>query len=330
VDKATRRRLRGALLAALAGAGLAWMPAAAADAYPTRPIRLVVPFPAGGTADMIGRLVAQHMSESLGQSVVVENRAGAGGSIAAANVAAAAPDGYTLLQGTIGTHGINPSLYKNLSFDAKKDFEPIARISAGTNVLVVNPAVPVKTVKELIALAKKEPGRLMMGSSGNGSSIHMSGEMFQYMTGTRFTHVPYRGGAAALTDLLGGRVQLMFDNAPTALPHIAKGALRPLAVTSSHRLAALPDVPTMIEAGVPDYAVSSWSGIFAPAGTPKAIVLKLNQAVNNALKNDKLRARYAEAGIDIDIMSAPDFTAFVHQEMARWSTIVKASGAQPD
>lgn len=305
-------------------------PTFAADNWPSRPIRFVVPFPAGGTADLIGRLISQQLAEVLGQPVVVENRAGAGGNIGAAMVASAAPDGYTLLQGTIGTHGINPTLYRHLNFDPQKDFEPVARISSGTNVLVVNPNVPVKSVQELIALAKKEPGKLMMGSSGSGSSIHMSGELFQYMTGTRFTHVPYRGGAPAMTDLLGGRVQLMFDNSPTAIPHIQKGSLRPLAVTSAKRLPALPNVPTMIEAGVPDYVVSSWSGIFAPAGTPPAIVEKLNQAVATAFRSEKLRARYAEAGIEIEVMTVPEFRTFVQKEIARWATIVKASGASAD
>jgi len=315
-------------LLALAVALVAGLPALAAAAYPDRPIRYVIPFPPGGSTDTTGRILAEEMSKILGQPVVVENRGGAGGNIGAAHVADAPADGYTLLQGTIGTHGINPTLYGNLPFDARRDFVPIARMTAGTNVLVVNPAVPAKTVQELIAYAKQNPGKLMMGSSGAGSSIHMSGELFQVLTGTRFTHVPYRGGGPAMNDLLAGHIQLMFDNLNVSLPHIQAGKLRALGVTSRTRAAVLPDVPTLMEAGVPGYEVISWSGVFAPAGTPRDVVEKLNATINQALGSDTVRARFDEAGIQIDLMGVDQFKTFVDSEIDRWGDIVKKSGAK--
>ncbi len=304
------------------------LPGLAAAAYPDRPIRYVIPFPPGGSTDTTGRILAEEMSKILGQPVVVENRGGAGGNIGAAHVAEAAPDGYTLLQGTIGTHGINPTLYDNLPFDARRDFVPVARMTAGTNVLVVNPAQPAKNVKELIELARKNPGKLMMGSSGAGSSIHMSGELFQVLTGVRFTHVPYRGGGPAMNDLLAGHIQLMFDNLNVSLPHIQAGKLRALGVTSRERAAVLPDVPTLMEAGVPGYEVTSWSGVFAPAGTPPEIVEQLNATINQVLGSAAVRKRFDEAGIQIDLMNVADFKAFVNSEIDRWGEIVKKSGAK--
>lgn len=265
-----RPALRGIKpLLALAVAVAAAVPGIAAAAFPERPIHYVIPFPPGGSTDTTGRMLAEEMSKTLGQPVVVENRGGAGGNIGATHVAGSAADGYTLLQGTIGTHGINPTLYKNLPFDARRDFVPIARMTAGTNVLVVHPSVPANTVQELVALAKENPGKLMMGSSGAGSSIHMSGELFQVLTGTRLTHVPYRGGGPAMNDLLAGHIQIMFDNINISLPHIQAGRLKALGVTSRARNPVLPDVPTLMEAGVPGYEVTSWSGVFAPAGTPR-------------------------------------------------------------
>ncbi|MCD0502971.1 Bug family tripartite tricarboxylate transporter substrate binding protein [Bordetella petrii] len=315
-------------LLALAAALAAGLPAMAAAAYPDRPIRYVIPFPPGGSTDTTGRILAEEMAKILGQPVVVENRGGAGGNIGAAHVAGAPADGYTLLQGTIGTHGINPTLYANLPFDARRDFVPIARMTAGTNVLVINPAVPAKTVQELIAYAKQNPGKLMMGSSGAGSSIHMSGELFQVLTGTRFTHVPYRGGGPAMNDLLAGHIQLMFDNLNVSLPHIQAGKLRALGVSSPTRAAVLPDVPTLMEAGVPGYEVISWSGIFAPAGTPPDVVEKLNATINQALSSESVRARFDEAGIQIDLMGVDEFKTFVDSEIDRWGDIVKKSGAK--
>jgi len=304
------------------------LPSMAAAAYPDKPIRYVIPFPPGGSTDTTGRILAEAMSKILGQPVIVENRGGAGGNIGAAHVAESAADGYTLLQGTIGTHGINPTLYDNLSFDARRDFVPIARMTAGTNVLVVNPSVPAKTVQELIAYAKQHPGKLMMGSSGSGSSIHMSGELFQVLTGVRFTHVPYRGGGPAMNDLLAGHIQLMFDNLNVALPLIQTGKVRALGVSSQVRSSVLPDVPTLAEAGVPGYEVTSWSGVFAPAGTPRDIVEKLNATINQALNSKEVRDRFEQAGIEIDLMGVDEFKAFVDSEIDRWGEIVKKSGAK--
>lgn len=317
-----------ARLFALGVALASGLPGMAAAAYPDKPIRYVIPFPPGGSTDTTGRILAEAMSKILGQPVVVENRGGAGGNIGAAHVAESPADGYTLLQGTIGTHGINPTLYENLSFDARRDFVPIARMTAGTNVLVVNPSVPAKTVQELIAYAKQHPGKLMMGSSGSGSSIHMSGELFQVLTGVRFTHVPYRGGGPAMNDLLAGHIQLMFDNLNVALPLIQTGKVRALGVSSQSRTSVLPDVPTLAEAGVPGYEVTSWSGVFAPAGTPRDVVEKLNATINQALNGKEVRDRFEQAGIEIDLMGVDEFKAFVDSEIDRWGEIVKKSGAK--
>jgi tripartite-type tricarboxylate transporter receptor subunit TctC len=309
-------------------ASILGMPAAMADTYPVRPITYVIPFPPGGSTDTTGRMLAEEIAKLLKQNVIVMNRGGAGGNIGAAHVATTAPDGYTLLQGTIGTHGINPTLYSNLPFDARRDFEPIARMTAGTNVLVVNPAVPANTVEELVAYAKANPSTLMMGSSGAGSSIHMSGELFQVMTGSKFTHVPYRGGGPAAVDLIAGHIHLMFDNINVALPHIQAGRLRALAVTSAERTKVLPNVPTMKEAGLPDYEVTSWSGVFAPAGTPPDIVEKLNVTINAALSDEAVRARFEAEGIHISLMNVREFREFVGSEIDRWGEVVRQSGAR--
>lgn len=291
--------------------------------YPDRPIHYVIPFPPGGSTDFTGRVLGKGISDILKQPVVIENRAGAGGNVGAGYVARSAPDGYTLFQGTIGTHAINPTLYKNLSYDALKDFVPIARMTAGTNVLVVHPDVPANTVEELIAYAKANPGKLNMGSSGAGSSIHLSGELFQLMTGTKFTHVPYRGGGPALNDLLAGHIQLMFDNLNVSVPHIDAGRLRALGVTTPTRSPRLPNVPTLDEAGVKGYDVTSWSGVFAPAGTSPETVQILNKTINEALSSTDIRRRYEEAGVQIDLMSVSDFDAFVRKEIKRWGDIVR-------
>ena len=316
--------------ASLALALAAMAPLAQAQAWPGKPIRLVVPFPPGGAADLFARLVGTELAQSLGQPVIVDNRAGAGGNIGAREVANAAPDGYTIMLGTVGTHAINPTLYGNLPYDTRTAFVPIANVGSVPNVLVVNPALPVHSVAELTALAKARPGKLNMGSSGNGSSIHLSGELYKHMAQVRILHVPYRGGGAALTDLIGGQLDLMFDNLPTSLPHIAKGSLRALAVTSAQRSPKLPDVPTMAEAGVRGYESTAWSGLFAPAGTPDAIVQRLHAETLKALQNDKVRARYRELGADAPAMSQPEFAAFVGREYDKWAEVVNVSGARAD
>ena len=266
--------------------------------YPTKPIRIVVPFPAGGTTDILARAVAQRLTETLGQPVVVDNRPGAGGNIGAELVAKAAPDGYTLLMGTVGTHAINASLYAKMPYDHVRDFAPVILVAGVPNVLVINPALPVNSVQELIAYGKANPGKLNFASSGNGTSIHLSAELFKTMTGVQMAHVPYKGSAPALVDLMGGQVQLMFDNLPSALPQIKAGKLKALAVTSAQRSSALPDVPTVIESGLPGFEASSWFGLLAPAGTPKDIIAKLNGEVAKWLATPGSQGKAGRAGRD--------------------------------
>ncbi|MCW7539970.1 tripartite tricarboxylate transporter substrate binding protein [Aquabacterium sp. A7-Y] len=319
------------LLFVIAATAACWVSASAhADTWPARPLRLVVPFPPGGAADLFGRMIAGELSQALKQTVIVENRAGAGGNIGTREVATAPGDGYTLLQGTVGTHAINPTLYGRLPYDTRKDFVPVAFLATIPNVLVVHPAVPAKSVAELTALAKSRPGRLNAASSGNGSSIHLSAELYKHLAKVYIVHVPYRGGATALTELIGGQVDLMFDNLPTSLPHIAKGTLRPLAVTSASRSPLLPDVPTMVEAGVAGYEATAWSGLFVPAGTPPAVVERLNSEVNKAMQSDKVQARLRELGAETRPMKQREFAAFVQKEHDKWSEVVKFSGAKAE
>src|SRR5512140_1202101 len=255
---------------------------AQAQSYPSKPIRLVCPFPPGGAVDIASRAVAHELTQILGQPVTVDNRPGAGGNIGAEITAKSAPDGYTLLMTTSGIMGINPALYSKLPFDPIKDFAPISMLVSLNNVLVLHPSVPAKSVQEVIALAKAQPGKLTYASSGNGTSIHLSGELFKTMTGVDMLHIPYKGSAPAVTDLLGGQVNMMFDNIPSSLPHIKAGKLRALAVTGAKRSQLLPDLPTIAEAGVPGYESYVWFGVVAPAGTPSSIVQRLNAAIAKA------------------------------------------------
>jgi tripartite-type tricarboxylate transporter receptor subunit TctC len=303
---------------------------AAGQAYPSRPIRLVVPFPAAGTTDLLARAMAQKLSEALGQQVVVDNHPGAGGNIGSDIVAKAAPDGYTLLMGTVGTHAINVSLYAKMPYDAVKDFVPIVLVAGVPNVLVVNPALPVKTVADLIKLAKDKPGAINFASSGNGTSIHLSGELFKSLTGVQMTHVPYKGSAPALTDLIGGQVQIMFDNLPSALPHIKAGKLRAIAVTSTKRAPALPDLPTIAESGVPGFEASSWFGVLAPAGTPREVVLRINAEANKALQAGDMKEKLLGQGAEA-VGNSPEFFAdYIKSETVKWAKVVKDSGAKVD
>ena len=327
--KSTRNCLRwlfGASILALAAFVLAQAPAA----YPTKPIRLVVPFPAGGATDIFAREVAKHLTEAWGQSVVVDNRPGAGGNIGSELVAKSAPDGYTLEMGTVGTHAINASLYSKMPYDHIKDFVPVILVAGVPNVLEVNPSVPVNSVQELIAYAKANPGKLNFASSGSGTSIHLSGELFKVMAGVQMTHVPYKGSAPALSDLLGGQVQLMFDNLPPSLPQIKAGKLRALAVTSSTRAPALPDVPTVAEAGLPGFEASSWFGVLAPAGTPPAIVAKLNAEIAKWLTTPEAKEKLAAVGANIASGTPEDFARHIQAETAKWAKVVKESGAKVD
>jgi tripartite-type tricarboxylate transporter receptor subunit TctC len=328
-DAAVTRRTF--LAAAVAGAlSLAPLAVQAQAAFPTRAITIVVPFSAGGTTDILARVVGQYMSKDLGQPVIVDNRAGAGGNIGAQNVARSAPDGYTLLMGTVGTHAINQSLYKKMPFDPIKDFAPLTRVALVPNLLVANPAQPYKNVKEMIAYAKANPGKLTFGSSGNGSSIHLSGELFQHMAGVEMQHVPYRGSAPAVTDLLGGQIGVMFDNMPSAIGHVKSGRLRPLAVTTPKRSPALPDVPTIAEAGVPGYSATSWFGLLAPANTPAPVVAKLNASILKALADPEVKKKMAEQGAEPFGEKPEQFAEFIRSETAKWAKTVKQSGATAD
>jgi tripartite-type tricarboxylate transporter receptor subunit TctC len=319
-----------AAVAGITAIALAHPAGAQAPAYPTKPIRLVVPFPPGGATDILARAVAQKLTEAWGQSVVVDNRPGAGGNIGSELVAKAAPDGYTLEMGTVGTHAINASLYAKMPYDHVKDFAPVILVAAVPNVLVVNPAVPVNSVQELIAYAKANPGKLNFASSGSGTSIHLSGELFKVMAGVQMTHVPYKGSAPALQDLLGGQVQLMFDNLPPSLPQIKAGKLRALGVTSTARSPALPDVPTIAESGLPGFEASSWFGVLAPAGTASTIIAKLNAEIAKWLASPEAKEKLVAIGANGAGGTPEDFARHIQTETAKWAKVVKESGAKVD
>jgi len=322
---------RSLALVACSAFALLGAPSALAQApFPTKPVRLVVPFPAGGTTDILARAAAQKLSETLGQQVIVDNRPGAGGNIGAELVAKAPADGYTLLMGTVGTHAINPSLYAKMPYDHVKDFAPVILVAGVPNVLVVNPDLPFKTVADVVAYAKANPGKLNFASSGSGTSIHLSGELFKVMAGVQMTHVPYKGSAPALTDVIGGQVQLMFDNLPSALPQIKGGKLRAVAVTSTTRAAALPDVPTVAESGLPGFESSSWFGILAPAGTPKDIIAKINTDVQKWLSTPEAKEKLLGQGAIAAGGSPDDFAKHIQAETAKWAKVVKESGAKVD
>lgn len=308
---------------------LAGSAVAAPGNYPDKPVRMLVGYSAGGATDVIARLVAQKLSTQMGQQFIVENKPGANGNIAAELAARSAPDGTTLYVAAIN-NTINASLYNNLSFNFERDFAPVSLIATVPNILVVHPSVPAKTVKEFIELAKKKPGEINFASSGSGSSIHMSGELFKMMTGVDMLHVPYKGSAPAVTDLLGGRVQAMFDNAPSALPNVQNGRLRALAITGPKRSEMLPDLPTMVEAGLPGYEVTSWFALVAPANTPRDIIKRLNEEVNKALQTPEMRASLAKLGADPSGTTPEQLKSFVSAETTRWAKVVKTSGAKVD
>src|SRR5688500_12598605 len=299
--------------------------ATAQDRYPSKALRLIVPFAPGGSTDIFARLIAERAQGPLGQPVVVENRAGAAGNIGAEAVARSAPDGYTLLMATTGVMAINNALYKNMTYDAAKDLEPVVYVASITNVLIVPPDFPAKNVAELIAMAKKEPGKLAFASSGAGASTHMSAELFKSMTGTDILHVPYKGSGPAMPDLMSGRVHMMFENAPGAVPHIKAGKLRALGQTGLKRSSALPEVPTIAESGVPGYESLSWSGIAVAAGTPKAVIDRLNKDINTVLAMPEMRQKLAEQGADT-IGGAPEvFTKHIAAEREKWSRVIKTA-----
>ena len=317
--------------ALLALALLCAAPAAADDAYPARPIRILVGFSPGGGTDIMARIVAPRMSERLGQPIIIENRPGAGGNLATEAVAKAAPDGYTLLMGTIAALAINPSLYKNLPFDPAKDLVPISMGVSLANVVVVSSSLTVKTLPELIALAKQQPGKISYGSSGNGTAGHLSGALFESMANVSLLQVPYKSGGQAITDLIGGQVNMGFAAAPGAIPQIKAGKLRALAVTTRARSAFLPDVPTVAEAaGIAGYESSNWYGLVGPARLPKPIVDKLNAAMVAALNEPAVREKLALQGLEATPSSPEEFSAFLRAELLKWAKVVKDTGSQPD
>ncbi|MCE9660124.1 MAG: tripartite tricarboxylate transporter substrate binding protein [Burkholderiales bacterium] len=306
-----------------------------ASGWPTKPVRIVVPFAPGGTTDILARALAPELGKAFGQSFIVENKPGAGGNTGADLVAKSPADGYTLLMGTVGTQSINPALYPKMPYDAVKDFAPITLFAGVPNVLVMNPAkaaaYKITDVKSLIAYAKANPGKLNMASSGNGTSIHLSGELFKTMSGTYMVHFPYRGSGPALLDLIGGTMDLMFDNLPSALPQIKAGKLVALAVTSGERSAALPEVPTVAEAGpIKGYEASSWFGLLAPAGTPAELVNRLQQETAKALATPALKERLVSQGAIPGGSTPAQFTQFIAAEAKKWAQVVKASGAKVD
>jgi tripartite-type tricarboxylate transporter receptor subunit TctC len=315
------------LLATLAVAG-AFVVAASAQAqdFPTKPINLVVPFAAGGSTDLVGRVIAEGMSAQLGQQVLVVNQAGAGGVLGATAVADAAPDGYTILMGTIATHALSASLYATPPFDPSADFAPISLLVTVPNVLLVNPEFPANTVEELIAKLKAEPEAHAYASSGNGTPLHLSGELFKSMAGVDMVHVPYQGSGPALVDALSGAVPIIFDNLPSATEHMKAGTLRPLAVTTLERAASFPDVPTMDEAGVPGYETNTWNALFAPAGTPPEVVARLNEAAVAVVNDPAVKERLAGVGAVVVGSTSEELAAHVASEVARWKPVIEAAG----
>lgn len=305
-------------------------PAANAQDYPNKPIRLIVPFPAGGTTDIVGRLYADKIGKALGQTIVVENRGGAGGSIGSGAIAQAAPDGYTLGIATASTHGINPAIYPNLPFDAERDFTPISNLALVPNIMTINPKVPAKNMADFIKLAKSEPGKLTYASAGNGSVSHMMGELFKIASGTDILHVPYRGVGPALNDALAGQVDVMYDNLPSTLPHVLGGKLVALAVASPKRVAALPDVPTFAEAGLTPVNDAAWFGLIAPANLPKPVLDKLAAAVNQVENDDDTKSRLAALGAETVNDTPEQFAKQISSEIAKNKRIAKEANIKLD
>ncbi|TCL69764.1 tripartite tricarboxylate transporter substrate binding protein [Rhizobium sp. BK251] len=302
-------------------------PVLAAD-FPERPVTLVVPFAAGGSTDVVARIIAQKMSEDLGQQVVVQNVAGAGGNLGADNVARAAPDGYTILMGTVATHALNPLILKSTPYDPEKDFAPVSLLVVVPNVLVVNPELPAKNVEELLALLKASPDQYSYASSGNGTPLHLSGELFKSMAGVSMQHIPYKGAGPALNDVIGNQVPIMFDNLPSSSAHIKAGTLRALAVTTKERAPSFPDVPTIAESGIPGYETYTWNALFAPAGTPPEVVARLNESANKALKDPAVAERMKEFSATIVGSTPEELGAHVKAEIVKWTPVVQGANIQ--
>jgi tripartite-type tricarboxylate transporter receptor subunit TctC len=322
------KRLMPAIAIAAAGfcaAGQAQ--AQAAGTYPTKPIHIVVTFTSGGAPDILARLIGDKLNAAWGQSVIVDNKPGAGGNIGADFVAKAAPDGYTLVLGTVGTHSINGALYKNMPYDMVKDFAPVSLLASTPNILVINNDVPAKNLNEFIALGKKQ-GNMTFASSGSGTSIHVSGELFKTMTGIDMQHIPYKGRASAIPDLLGGRVTMMFDNMPSSLPLVREGKLRALGVTSAKRSPAAPDIPTLAESGLPGFEAVSWFAMFAPANTPAPVISKLQAEISKIIKSPEISKKLLDLGLDPSGSTPAELAAYQKSEIAKWSKVVKDSGAK--
>lgn len=326
-----RRHIAAAALGLAAGAALAQTPAAPATgpaaAWPTKPIRIVVTFTPGGAPDTLARVLAEKWA-SLGQPITVDNKPGAGGNIGADLVAKSAPDGHTLVVGTVGTHAINAALYPNMPYHPQKDFTPVIFLASTPNLLVVNNSVPAKTPQELVALAKKQP--LTFGSSGSGTSIHLSGELFNTLAGVKMQHIPYKGRAAAIPDLLGGRIHMIFDNMPSALPLVKSGELRAIAVTSAQRSPAAPNIPTLAESGLPGFEATSWFALFAPANLPRDVQMRINAETARVLAMPDVKEKLATLGLEPSPGTPEQLAGLVQAEMAKWAKVVKESGAKPD
>lgn len=322
----SRRRLLAAAGAALCLAAPAFVQA---QAYPTKLVKLVVPYPPGGPTDIVARLVAQKLSEQMGQQFIIDNRPGAGGNPGAELVARSPADGYTLVVATTA-HAINPSLFKNLGYSLSKDFAPVSQLTSGPLVIVANPSLPAKNVAELIALAKSKPGELNFASSGNGQSTHLSAELFASMAGVKMNHIPYKGSAPALTDTMGGQTQLMFDTMLSAMPHVKAGKLKALAVTSATRSPVAPDVPTVAESGLPGYEAIAWNGLLAPAGTPPEVLARLSAELKKVLAAPDVKDKFAAQGFAATWNSPEDFGRFMTSEVDKWAKVVKVSGAKVD
>jgi tripartite-type tricarboxylate transporter receptor subunit TctC len=316
--------LTAVVLAAMAG------PLHAQQPWPSKPVRLVIPFPPGGPTDIIGRAVGRELEKAFGQPFVVENRAGAGGTIGAESVAKAPPDGYTLLIGTLATHGINPALQPKLGYNVLRDFQHITLLALVQNFLVVHPSVPAKSVKELVALAKRYPGKLNYGSVGIGGASHLMAELFNSKAGMKTVHVPYKGVSPALAALLGGEIDFFMSGLPALLPHVKTGKLRALAVTTDKRSPLAPEVPTMIEAGVPDYNVSTWYVLSAPGATPKEVTARVSQVIVRSLTGDEMKASLAAMGAEAMGISPEQTAEFIRREIAQWTKVIQETGIKPE
>ena len=320
-----RKVLQGLFTFVLVAAALA----AGAQTYPARAVNFVVPYPAGGYYDLLARVIGGKLAESWGQPFLVQNRVGANGMIGTDFVAKSAPDGYTIMMGGIGPHGINPSMYAKLPYNPVRDFAPVIHVASAPNVLVVHPSVDARSVKDLIALARSKPGALTFSSAGSGSSQHLSGEMLKMMAGVNMTHVPYKGSAPAVTAMLAGEVSLLFGTMADVVEHIRGGKLRALAVTSARRIPVLPEVPTMVESGIPGYEATAWFGVLAPAATPREIVTRLNQDIGRVLQMPDVLARISQQGSAEIVGGSPEqFGDFIRAEVAKWASVVKQAGVK--